>query len=216
MRKYQVISADGHCEVPADVVAARMPAKHRDSAPKLVVKEDGSEWWQMGEWERNSVGNLVCDRPYDEFVRPLGARYHNFDGTLRPGAGGPVQRLQEQDIDGIDAEVLYPPVYMGTFIRNLMTKDVEAYKAVIQAYNTYLGEDYCSVAPDRLIGNAMVLETGVDDAIAEMERCKKMGLPAVSLRMWPNGGGDYKPEQAAEAHRRLEAGGTRGRCVIVL
>lgn len=25
----------------------------------------------------------------------------------------------------------------------------------------------------------------------------------------------YKPEQAAEAHRRLEAGGTRGRCVIV-
>ena len=26
----------------------------------------------------------------------------------------------------------------------------------------------------------------------------------------------YAPEQAAEAHRRLEAGGTRGRCVIVL
>lgn len=27
--------------------------------------------------------------------------------------------------------------------------------------------------------------------------------------------GTYRPEQAAEAHRRLEAGGTRGRCVIV-
>ncbi|PKN80239.1 MAG: hypothetical protein CVU47_09425 [Chloroflexi bacterium HGW-Chloroflexi-9] len=25
----------------------------------------------------------------------------------------------------------------------------------------------------------------------------------------------YAPEQAADAHRRLEAGGTRGRCVIV-
>ena len=25
----------------------------------------------------------------------------------------------------------------------------------------------------------------------------------------------YSPEQAPEAHRRLEAGGTRGRCVIV-
>ncbi len=25
----------------------------------------------------------------------------------------------------------------------------------------------------------------------------------------------YAPEDAAEAHRRLEAGGTRGRCVIV-
>ena len=27
--------------------------------------------------------------------------------------------------------------------------------------------------------------------------------------------GTYAPEDAAEAHRRLEAGGTRGRCVIV-
>ncbi len=194
MRNYQVISADGHVETPAENLLPYIPEKYRDQAPVLFTKDDGTEWWRVGDWERNSVGNLVCDLPYDEFTSPTGARYHNMDGSLRPGTGDAVTRLKEQDKDGIDAEVLYPPVYMGSFIRLLATKDVEAYKSIVRAYNTYLGEEYCSVAPDRLIGNAMVLETGVDDAIEEMRRCKEMGLPSVSLRLWPNGGDDYDPE----------------------
>ncbi len=194
MRNYQIISADGHVETPAENLLPYIPEKHRAHAPSLVTKDDGTEWWRLDEWERNSVGNLVCDLPYDEFVSPVGARYHNMDGSLRPGTGDGVQRLKEQDLDGIDAEILYPPVYMGSFIRLLATKDVEAYKSIIRAYNTYLAEEFCAVAPDRLIGNAMVLETGVDDAIEEMRRCKEMGLRSVSLRLWPNGGDDYDPE----------------------
>jgi len=193
-RHYRVISADGHCEFPAELLEHRIPAQYRELAPRLVTKEDGTEWWQMDEWERNNVGNLVCDLPYDEWVPPIGARYHEMDGSPRPGTGDAVQRLREQDRDGVDAEVLYPPVFMGAFIRNLAGKDAGAYKAVIRAYNTFLAEDYCSHAPDRLIGNAMVMETGVDDAIAEMERCKEMGLRSVSLRMWPSGEADYTPE----------------------
>jgi predicted TIM-barrel fold metal-dependent hydrolase len=194
MRTYQIISADGHVEVPADRLIAYIPEQHQDLAPRLVTKDDGTEWWRLSDWERNSVGNLVCDLPYDDFVSPIGARYHNMDGSPRPGTGDAAQRLREQDLDGIDAEVLYPPVYMGGFIRLLATKDVEAYKSIVRAYNTYLAEEYCSMAPDRLIGNAMVLETGVDDAIDEMKRCKEMGLRSVSLRLWPNGGDNYEPE----------------------
>jgi predicted TIM-barrel fold metal-dependent hydrolase len=76
----------------------------------------------------------------------------------------------------------------------LASKDVEAYKSIVRAYNTYLAEEYCIVAPDRLIGNALVLETGVDDAIEEMNRCRDMGLRSVSLRLWPNGGDNYESE----------------------
>jgi predicted TIM-barrel fold metal-dependent hydrolase len=193
MRTYQVISADGHLEIPAERFAKYIPTKHRDKAPRLVTKDDGTNWWQLDEWERNCVGPLVCDLPYDEFVRPIGARYQNMDGSWRPGTGDAAQRLREQDSDGIDAEVLYPPVMMGPFIRLLATKDAEAYKAIVCAYNTFLAE-YCSLAPDRLIGNAMVLETGVEDAVKEMERCKEIGLPSVTLRTWPNGGAGYIPE----------------------
>jgi predicted TIM-barrel fold metal-dependent hydrolase len=195
VRTYQVISGDGHVEVPAEMLATRIPAKYRDQAPTLVVKDDGSEWWKMGDQERENVGNLVGGSAYDE-LRPNSRRYHNPDGSARPGTGDAVQRLREQDLDGLDAEVLYPPVYGAAFLRTKLEeeKEKDAYLAIVQAYNSFLAEDYCSVAPDRLIGNAIIPETGVDDAIAEMERCKNMGLPSVCLAMWPNGGEAVKPE----------------------
>jgi predicted TIM-barrel fold metal-dependent hydrolase len=193
MRRYQVISADGHVEVPLEF-SKRVPTKYRDVAPRLVVHEDGTEWWHMGQWTRDNVGNLYCGLRYDEFTPKTAATYHNPDGSPRPGTGDAVQRLKEQDQDGIDAEVLYPPVYMGGLIQNIIKEDKEAYLAMIRAYNTFLAEEYCALAPDRLIGNAMVPVTGVEDAIAETERCKKLGLRSVSLSAWPNGGQDPSPE----------------------
>jgi len=194
MCAYRVISGDGHIEIPAGRLTSYIPQEHQDKVPELVTKSDGTHWWRMDEWERNCVGPLVGELSYEEFVPPLGARYTNFDGSWRPGTGDAVQRLREQDLDGVDAEVLFPPAYMGAFIRLLATKDVEAYKAIVKGFNTFLATEYCSVAPDRLIGNAMVLETGVDDAIEEMRRCKELGLRAVNLRLWPNGGDDFSPE----------------------
>lgn len=196
MRYYNVISADGHVEVPLDF-STRVPARHKAMAPTLVRHEDGTEWWHLDEWTRDNAGNLYCGLRYDEFTVKTGCTYHNPDGSPRPGTGDAVSRLREQDQDGLDAEVLFPPVYMGGFLRNLIKKDKDAYVSIIQAYNTFLAQQYCGVAPDRLIGCAMVPETSVAAAVTEMERCKKMGLRAVSLAMWPNGGPDPSPEDDA-------------------
>ena len=193
MRRYQVISADGHVETPDIDYASRMPAKYRDMAPELIVKEDGTEWWRMGEWEGANQGNLYCGARYDEFLKPTANSYHFPDGSLRPGVGTSAQRLREQDFDGIDAEVLYPPVAGPRFWRQLLQKDKDCHIAVHRAYNDFL-EEYSSVARDRLITNCTVPETGVEDAIAEMERCKKMGLISMCLSQWPNGSGAPSPE----------------------
>lgn len=192
MRKYEVISGDGHMEVPADRWAAYLPAKHRELMPKLISKPDG-DYWQLGEFELENLGNLVCDLPYDEIVKGCW-RYYYPDGSPRPGTGSAAQRLTEQDLDGVDAEVLFPPVHGPKFIRLIADKDRDAYVSNIRAYNTWLAEEYCSVAPDRLIGNALVPETGVDDAIEEMRRCKELGLRAMCLLMWPNGGETREPD----------------------
>lgn len=192
MRTYQVISADGHIEVPLDF-AKRLAAKHRDLAPQLVTRDDGTHAWRMDQWEMANFGNLCCELDYDQW-KPEARRYFLPDGSPRPGCGDAVQRLREQDLDGIDAEVLYPPVFASRFLRNLIPKDKSAYLAIVQAYNNFLALEYCSIAPDRLIGNGILPETGLDDAIAEMERCKKLGLPSICLASWPNGGSTYKPE----------------------
>src|SRR5919112_1514361 len=66
------------------------------------------------------------------------------------------------------------------FWRNIAHDEV--YKAVIRGYNDWLGEEYCAVAPDRLIGMGVIPITNVAGAIAEMEHCKKLGLKGVLLR----------------------------------
>ena len=48
MRKYNVISGDGHVEVPIDF-SSRVPSKFKDIVPQLVRREDGTEYWKMGE-----------------------------------------------------------------------------------------------------------------------------------------------------------------------
>ena len=220
MRTYQVISADGHNEIPVDRWASWVPVQHRDRLPRLVMHPDGSEKWRVeagGEaWERSTSGNVVADWDYDQFV-PNKPKYYRPDGSRRPGTGDAVQRLREQDLDGVDAEVLFPPVYSPVFFRNgLKTKDRDAHMATIRGYNDFLAQEYCAVAPDRLIGVGILPETGVEDAIAEMERCRKLGLRTVTLAMWPNGGISYVPEDdrffaaSLDTDMRLSPHGTFG------
>lgn len=193
MRKYQIISGDGHVEVPVDW-STRVPAKYRDHAPRLVRNADGSETWLMDEWKRDCIGNLYCGLRYDEFTPKSAPTYHHPDGSPRPGAGDAVQRLREQDRDGIDAEILYYPIYGPRLLAKMIPKDRQCYVGLVQAYNTFLAQEYCSVAPDRLLGMALVPETGVEDAVAELQRCRKMGLRGATLTMWPNGSPDPAPE----------------------
>jgi uncharacterized protein len=198
MRTYKIISADGHLDVPMDLWIHRIPEKHRAVMPKLIPVPNMPARWRIEaggqSWERAAPG-IVGDWDYDQQV-PSAIRYYEPDGSPRPGTGGAVQRLYEQDRDGIDAEVLFPPNYSPTFFRHhgLRQVDPEAYQAFIHGYNDWMSEEFCSVAPDRLIGMGMLPESGLDDAIAEMARCKDMGLRGVTLATWPNGGPHYEPD----------------------
>jgi predicted TIM-barrel fold metal-dependent hydrolase len=187
-RTYQVISADGHLEIPPEAWLRHLPAAYRDLAPRLVALPDGGEGWIVEGLPLVHNGqNLAAGRP----VRLKGASYWNADGSPAPGTGDARQRLREQDEDGIDAEVLYPPVFIGKLIEAI--SDRRAYVAMVRAYNDFVA-GYCAVAPDRLIGTAVMPITGLDDALAELRRCRGLGLRATSLSMFPSGGGAPQPE----------------------
>jgi predicted TIM-barrel fold metal-dependent hydrolase len=188
-RTYQIISADGHIETPPDVWVKYVPEKWRNRAPRLIKLPEGGEGWIIeGQPMLHNGKNISGGRP----VKFRNDSYWNPDGTPAPGAGPAAQRLREQDQDGIDAEVLFPPVYATRFVTGI--KDREVYLAMVQAYNTWLAQDYCAVAPDRLIGNGVIPVSGIDDAINELRRCKELGLRTVSFLEFPNGGKTAKPE----------------------
>jgi predicted TIM-barrel fold metal-dependent hydrolase len=180
-RKYQVISGDGHLETPPDFVAF-VPEKYRDRAPKLIHLPDGGgdAWLVEGMPLAHASQNLKGRGK----VRFKGQSYFNDDGSRTEGAGDGLQRLREQDEDGIDAELLFAPVFAVRFLEHIADRD--AYLAMVQAYNTWLA-DYASVAPDRLIANALMPVSGIDDAIAELERSHALGFKSVQLVQFPNG-----------------------------
>jgi len=200
-RKYKVISGDGHVETPPESWVKYMPEEHRDRAPRLIRLPKGGEAWLIEGQPLIPNGQNITGRGP---VKTSGGSYYKADGSAAEGAGDARQRLREQDLDGIDAEVLFPPVFASRAIENIADKDV--YRALIRAYNTFLARDYCAVAPDRLIGNGVIPSTGVDDAVAELEFLKREGIRSVSLHNFPNGSGFASPADDAFWKRSLELG----------
>jgi uncharacterized protein len=200
-RTYSVISCDGHLEIPPDAWLRHVPPEHRDRAPRLINLAGGGEGWIVeGMPIIHNGQNVSAGRP----LKVLGQSYWNDDGTPVAGTGDATQRLREQDSDGIDAEVLYPPVFISRYIENIADKD--AYLAMVRAYNTFLAEDYCSVAPDRLIGNAVIPVTGTEDAVTEMKRVKSLGLRSLCLSQFPAGEPTPSADDDVFWHAALEAG----------
>jgi predicted TIM-barrel fold metal-dependent hydrolase len=190
-RTYQAISADGHLECPPDDYTPYIPAEHRDLAPRRIATPGmatGDSWLIEGQPLWHTGTNLTAGEP----LMRKGKSYWNPDGTRATGAGDGAQRLREQDRDGIDAEILFPPIFAVDALAGVSYAD--AYLGIVQGYNSYLAEEYCAVAPDRLIANGVIPARGVDMAIKELERCAKIGLKTVALSSFPNGTAHPKPE----------------------
>jgi predicted TIM-barrel fold metal-dependent hydrolase len=188
-RTYRLMSSDGHLEVPPERWSPRVPPQYRDRAPRTIHLPDGGDALLMeGQplLEANFL-DLRAGRPAGQW-QPFGLKVEEAAGT-----GSPEQRVREQDQDGLEAEVLFPAMVAGpAFWRNISHDEV--YKSVIRAYNDWLAEDYCAVAPDRLLGMGVMPISNVDDAIAELTHCAKLGLKGVLLGALPNGKGYPTPE----------------------
>jgi predicted TIM-barrel fold metal-dependent hydrolase len=176
-RHYRYISADGHFESPPEQWTHRVPKQYRDRAPRRVKLANGHDGLLL-EGSRLIYGgtSLYGGKPPEKFDPTI----MDFDST--PGCGPPEQRLREQDQDGIDAEVLF-----ALDVRNAAIRDKSALIAIVQGFNRYMAEEYCAVDPDRLIGAAVLPNVGVEEDIAEMQVCKRLGFKVAWLRTYPSG-----------------------------
>src|SRR5215813_8102379 len=184
-----LISSDGHLEVRPERWSGRMPAGLRDKAPRTIKLPDGGDAFVVEGQEPRPAPflDLRAGRT-NETWEPFGVTVEDTAGV-----GPPEQRLREQDADGIGAEVLFPNMQMGPRLWRTMADD-DAYRAAVRAYNDWLGEEYCPVSRDRLIGLGVIPWTNLDDAIAELSHCAELGLKGVTLGVFPSGKGYPTPE----------------------
>ena len=108
-------------------------------------------------------------------LRDRAPDYRHLQGgnsfQAHPGGSDPAERLKEMAVDGVSAEVLYPTVALDQF----GIDDPELQEACFQVYNSWLIE-YCSHAPDRLVGVPCISLYNVDSAVRELKRCRAAGL----------------------------------------
>jgi predicted TIM-barrel fold metal-dependent hydrolase len=167
----RIISADSHVNPPFDIRQQYLPPAYRDRAPRL---------------ERTDEGDFVVfegtRRPYMLLGALAGKDFKDYKLTgraaeARPGGWDPVERLKDQDLDGLDAEVLYG----GALLRS---QDAGLRLAGYRAYNHWLA-DFCGVAPNRLIGMAEIPMDSVEIALHELRRVDKKGLRGAIIPAFP-------------------------------
>ena len=184
-----LVSSDGHLEVVPERWSPRMPAALRPKAPRTIKLPDGGDAILVEGQKPYPVPflDLRAGRTNENW-QPFGVTVEDTAGV-----GPPEQRLREQDMDGLHAEVLFPNMQLGPRLWRTMTDD-DAYRAAVRAYNDWLGEEYCAASRDRLIGLGVIPWTNLGDAVSELQHCAALGLKGVALGVFPSGKSYATPE----------------------
>jgi predicted TIM-barrel fold metal-dependent hydrolase len=165
-----VIDCDTHVTEPADVWTARVPAKLRDRAPRIVRDEHGFDTWHVGESTPLIPVGFSALAGWPE---PFPSSPRNMD-EVPPAAHDAKARLEYMDSVGIWAMAIYPNV--GGFGNQgfLALDDRELMDACVRAYNDWQ-LDWISPAPERFVPIAAMPFWDVDACVAEVERAAALG-----------------------------------------
>ncbi|MFZ8821610.1 MAG: amidohydrolase family protein [Ilumatobacteraceae bacterium] len=170
---FPVISADSHITEPPDCYTAHIDPAWRDRAPHMVSDDARGDMFVIPGMSRPIAMGLVAaaGKPAEE----LTVSGVSFDELHRSG-WDPNYRIADQQRDGVAAEVIYPTV--GMMICN--HPDADFKHAAFTAYNRWIA-DYCSVAPDRLLGCGQTALRSVDEGVADLQRIADLGLRGVMM-----------------------------------
>ncbi len=174
--KHGVISADSHGVLGPDAMTSRMSAKRwGDKIPHLVeVEDDGRKverWSVYGKVGSGNVANCpaVMGEPFPHFPE----RWEEVPET----AFVPSERLKALDIDGVDAEVLFPN---APYFSLYSFGDAEFEMDVARAYNDAMAE--WAQESDRYLPLATVpFLCGPEAAAKEIERAVSVGNRGANL-----------------------------------
>jgi predicted TIM-barrel fold metal-dependent hydrolase len=176
MTEFQLISSDSHVSEPPNLWVERLDAPYRDRAPKVVLNPEGQEgayFVYEGYPPHNLAIGLGAGRTPEELAAFLKTGTY---GDARPGGWDPAQRLPDMELDGVEAEVLYTTLGFRLFWLN----DAGLQRACFRVYNDWLAE-YCSYAPTRLKGLALISLYDPPEGAKELVRCAKLGLKGAMI-----------------------------------
>ncbi len=170
----RVVSSDSHVIEPADLWSERLDRRLREQSPRVVKNEGrpGYSFVAPGVVPFPVASISATGRSGDELKEHLKTGYE----AARPSGWDPAERLKDQDLDGVCAEVLYTSLGMPLF----SLPDTELQRACFAAYNDWLA-DFASYSPKRLYPIALISLDDAAGGVREMERCVRRGHRGVQV-----------------------------------
>lgn len=168
---WKLYSCDDHLDLwnlPKDVWTDRLPAAYRERGPRVVDQGAGGAWWTCDGSVMGMHGLSGTMKDYSATTR-TGVD----DDGLRPS--DPALRLQDMDLDGVYASVIYGPNLFG-----LPIADPQLKAACLGAYNDWAA-DFNRVEPARLAVLPVLPAHSPAAATAELERAARHGHRGVII-----------------------------------
>ncbi len=172
-KDYRVIDSDGHVMEPPDLWERYIDPEFRSQAPKgagiMTIEVLGHRMPDVPGWKETATDfREVFDERYAFAAR------RGYDAA---------SHVEAMDKEGVDMMMLYPSRGLFVLAADAIPKRLAG--AIARAYNRWLAE-FCSHAPKRLFGAAMVSLHDPEVAAAEARYAvEELGLRAVFLRPNP-------------------------------
>ncbi len=196
-----IVSVDDHVVEPAHLWQRWLPARWRDLGPRVERRgvagmrhigggtyeqtfDDASPKADCWVYEdlvyvnKRHVASVGFDRD-DMTMSPI-----TYD-EMRPGCYEPEARLDDMDINWVEASLSFPtfPRFCGqTFLE---AKDRDLAEACVYAYNDWMVEEWCGDSGGRLVPLTLIPLWDAELAAAEVRRNAERGVRAVCFSEIP-------------------------------
>jgi predicted TIM-barrel fold metal-dependent hydrolase len=180
--KYLMISVDTHMSPPPTLFRERIAEEYRDRLPYIHAK-DGKKWLH----QEGLRPQQIFEPPLsgEDIVRSKAGGFTitefiwDYDGQEATW-NGPV-RIQDQEMDGVDGEVIFPN---GPALLMWGSSDARFVQAQCRIWNDWVMET-CGPYLARMNPVAALAPADLEGSIAEVKRVADLGFRAVTLPSKP-------------------------------
>lgn len=201
MPDFKLISADSHVNEPP-AAWDRVQKQYGERAPKVVRDPAGvpkgiwliidglppvglshySKGLAVG--KNRGISEVEQEKHFATIRFNETFRYEDYRGGWEPSA-----RLQDQETDGVEAEVLF-----SSAVRQLYSIVDEPFqRAIFHSYNHWLHE-FCSYNPKRLLGLALIPILDMEHTVEDIYHYAKLGFRGVQIPTRIKDSGYYEPK----------------------
>ena len=189
----QIISADTHLDLrwlPPDLFVSHAPHQLRDQMPR-VEDTDRGPCWIVGGKEFCAVGAGSMSVRENQAYTPgesqhldLMAEVGFFDG-VEEGIYHPADpglRIKDQEIDGIDAEVIYGVLGIGGGMQVIPGPDAQVLATIYDIYNEFVA-DLVEGYPQRMAALACITCHDPQVSADQLRRAAELGLRGAEINV---------------------------------